>query len=169
MSAKEPTRNPQQFPTIEPFLLLSPFSPRWFSLHRGFFLPSTGGFLQPVGESARWQLTQSPETATHWNNHPTNTASSGQIPPVTGRKCPQINFSAGRFLHRLEENGQNHTLQVSRFLQRVEETARRRDTLILHAHIRRGRYSGTRNSRHANSIRRIQSPLAGAAVLCRYP
>ena len=126
-------------------------------------------FPQSLEENARKSTSQRAKTSTHWNNHPTNTASSGQIPPVTGRKCPQINFSAGRFLHRLEENGQNHTLQVSRFLQRVEETARRRDTLILHAHIRRGRYSGTRNSRHANSIRRIQSPLAGAAVLCRYP
>ncbi|WP_288240849.1 hypothetical protein, partial [uncultured Bifidobacterium sp.] len=30
-------QEPQQFPTIEPFLLLSPFSPRW-STPPGFFL-----------------------------------------------------------------------------------------------------------------------------------
>ena len=77
-----------KFTTIEPFLLLSPFSPRWISLHRGIFLPSTGGFLQPVGESARWQLTQSPETATHWNNHPAGKPPNVPILPVTGRIAP---------------------------------------------------------------------------------
>ena len=121
--SKRADQEPQQFPTIEPFLLLSPFSPRWFSLHRGFFLPSIGGFLQsveespadkppnvpkspptgtiipltshpesrflqPVGESARWQLTQSPETATHWNNHPAYKPLSVPILPVTGRIAP---------------------------------------------------------------------------------
>ena len=37
-------------------------------------------------------------------------------------------------LQILEENGQNHTLQVSGFLQRVEETAHKRDTLITRAY-----------------------------------
>ena len=45
-------------------------------------------FLQPVGESARWQLTQSPETATHWNNHPAYKPLSVPILPVTGRIAP---------------------------------------------------------------------------------
>ena len=35
-----------------------------------------------------WQLTQSPETATHWNNHPAGKPPNVPILPVTGRIAP---------------------------------------------------------------------------------
>ena len=45
-------------------------------------------FLQPVGESTRWQPTQSPKTSTYWNNHPAGKPLSVPILPVTGRIAP---------------------------------------------------------------------------------
>lgn len=135
---------------------------------------STSGFSHPLEESPRLQASKRPNSPTHWKNHPTNQPLSGQKPPLTGTITPLTRLPTSRFPHPLEQNGQNHTPQMSGFLQRVEETARQatqtaRHTRIPYAHIRWSRYSGARNSRHANSIRRIQSPLAGAAVLCRYP
>ena len=50
LSAETSRPGTLKFPTIEPFLLLSPFSPRWSSLHRGFFLPSAGR-IPPVSET----------------------------------------------------------------------------------------------------------------------
>ena len=45
-------------------------------------------FLQPVGESTRWQPTQSPKTSTYWNNHPAGKPPNVPILPVTGRIAP---------------------------------------------------------------------------------
>ena len=109
--SKRADQEPQQFPTIEPFLLLSPFSPRWFSLHRGFFLPSTGGFLQSVGASARQQAAQRPKTSTHWNNHPAYKPSRVQIPPASGRIRPLAAHSKSRNRHLLEQSPRLQAIQ----------------------------------------------------------
>ena len=109
--SKRADQEPQQFPTIEPFLLLSPFSPRWFSLHRGFFLPSMGGFLQSVGASARQQAAQRPKTSTHWHNHPAYKPSRVQIPPASGRIRPLAAHSKSRNRHLLEQSSRLQTTQ----------------------------------------------------------
>ena len=61
-------------------------------------------FLQPVGESARWQLTQRPKTSTHWNNHPAYKPSRVQIPPASGRIRPLAAHSKSRNRHSLEQS-----------------------------------------------------------------
>lgn len=88
--SKRADQEPQQFPTIEPFLLLSPFSPRWFSLHRGFFLLSAGDFssqwknppltsrptsqnLQRLEQSSRLQAAQRPNPSSDWEDCPAGT------------------------------------------------------------------------------------------------
>ncbi len=129
MSAKEPTRNPQQFPTIEPFLLLSPFSPRWSSLHRGFFLPSAGWIppvsgticpltsrpasqnLQSVEQSARRQVAQRPKTSSQWNNLPAGKSPSVPKPPPTGTICPLTAHSKSRFPQSVEESTRWQAIQ----------------------------------------------------------
>ena len=129
MSAKEPTRNPQQFPTIEPFLLLSPFSPRWSSLHRGFFLPSAGWIppvsgticppasrpasqnLHPLEQSARRQPTQSPDSPSQWKNPPAGKPSRAQKPPPTGTICPPASRPASQNLHPLEQSARRQVAQ----------------------------------------------------------
>ena len=65
---------------------------------------STSGFSHPLEESPHKPAPQRAKTSTHWNNHPTNTASSGQIPPVTGRKCPHTSSPTGKNLQQLEES-----------------------------------------------------------------
>lgn len=41
---------------------------------------STSGFSHPLEESPHKPAPQRAKTSTHWNNHPTDKASSGQIP-----------------------------------------------------------------------------------------
>ena len=108
MSAKEPTRNPQQFPTIEPFLLLSPFSPRWFSLHRGFFCPQRVDSSSQWENPARWQLTQSPETATHWNNPPRWQAAQRPNPSSDWEDAPLERYIGGMSEIREHETSDSH-------------------------------------------------------------
>lgn len=89
--SKRADQEPQQFPTIEPFLLLSPFSPRWFSLHRGFFFvfsgwipPVSGSIcppasrptsqnLHPLAQSSSLQATQRPNPSSDWEDCPAGT------------------------------------------------------------------------------------------------
>ena len=68
------------------------------------FLPSTGGFLQPVGTSARQQAAQRPKTSTHWHNHPAYKPSRVQIPPASGRIHPLAAHSKSRNRHSLEQS-----------------------------------------------------------------
>lgn len=101
--SKRADQEPQQFPTIEPFLLLSPFSPRWFSLHRGFFFafngwipPVSGSIcppasrptsqnLHPLEQSSRLQAIQSPDSSSQWENPPAGSSLKVQKPTLTGQ------------------------------------------------------------------------------------
>ena len=102
--SKRADQEPQQFPTIEPFLLLSPFSPRWFSLHRGFFF-AFNGWIPPVSGS----ICPPASRPTSKNLHPLEQssrlqASRVQIPPASGRIHPLAAHPTSKNLHLLEQS-----------------------------------------------------------------
>lgn len=57
-----------------------PVDVRTRTRQRAFAYLPTSRFRQSLEESSRKPAPQRAKTSTHWNNHPTNTASSGQIP-----------------------------------------------------------------------------------------